>query len=145
MDFSLITDLDLGARKWALDTGVYSQVRSLMADEIHRHFRNEVNPGYRSWPDLQPETWARKTTSKMLVETGEYLDSVKLETLYEADNAIITQVYTDMPGEKNKIPTYHEYGWGDDPSRTRRSFVWLSKSKVDQIADLVGEAIVRKL
>ena len=81
------------------------------------------------WKDLKPETWARKSTDKMLVETGAYYKS--WDMLFPAVDAVTIE-------SKSKLAPFHEFGTKNMPER---SWVWLGDGEAGFIAERLADWI----
>lgn len=86
------------------------------------------------WQDLKPATWARKTTPKMLIESGEYYASWEQQ---QPDD------YTIEIRSESRLAAWHELGTSKMPAR---SWIFLDDPEIDAIAewlaDEVGEAFI---
>ena len=95
---------------------------------VGKHFNEELGPN-GPWPDLKPETWARKQGDQMLWETGALSGSYDMG--YGEDYAEVFSTGVDYA-------IYHDKGTRFMPAR---SFLWIDDEAWAGILKLGGESL----
>lgn len=106
------------------------KVKKILSNEIKEHWSQEEGPQGK-FKDLRPATWDRKTTNKILLESGNYIRSWKAVE----DNG--EEIHIRMESD-SELATFHELGTRDMPAR---SIAWYSEDTIATIMDLFGDEI----
>jgi phage gpG-like protein len=75
-------------------TRAMDDIGNMLVTSILRNF--EVG-GRPAWPDLQPATWARKTTTKILIESGRLRDSIGYDLESGGRRLIVGTIQQNVP------------------------------------------------
>ncbi|MCP4541584.1 MAG: hypothetical protein GY832_31010 [Chloroflexi bacterium] len=101
-------------------------IAAMLFSFVKRHWEEDRDPSGK-WSDLKAQTWATKTTNKMLLESGKMIDSLKI---YEMTPERI------RVGFGTDYAPYHEYGTDIMP---RRESLWLDRSEIEQLENAIAE------
>ena len=82
------------------------------AKEIQQSIQQYITGQQGNWAPLDKSTIENKGSTKILIETGELVDSINVKSLNEDEYVI------SATGERNQaVLKYHEFGTTDMPSR----------------------------
>ena len=106
----------------------WQAIARIALTNVGKHFTQELGPT-GPWPDLKPETGARKQSEQMRWESGRLSGSYKMA--YGNDFAEVYSAGVDYA-------IYHEKGTRHMPAR---SFLWVDDMAWQTILKLGGESV----
>lgn len=111
-----------------------TEIFVILEDQHDFFFQNTIGPNRRKWPDLEPETWARKQGQGMLRESDILYQSLTSRNEYSVREVEQTQdTITIVFGTNVEYSIFLHNGTNNMPARPH---IGITRRTADRIGEL---------
>lgn len=129
-----------------LDKDLMANSKDYLKDEskqIQDAIKNVINNQTQNWTPLKSDTVKKKGSSKMLIETGQLVDSITVIPQSDLEYIIAPEGNHSSGLSNSQLAIYHEYGTEKVPPRPfiRPVFEENAPQVVSEMKEIVRETI----